>query len=982
MFGVGTEARVAEQLVSLGARRVLLLCQERHRAGADRVAAALGGRSIGIFSEVAQHVPRDLADRASARATELHADWVVAHGGGSTVGLAKAIALQSDVRIAAIPTTYAGSERTNIWGLSADGQKQTGRDDRVLPQLVVYDPELSRGLPLMLSQQSLLNAMAHSVEALYAADATPRAREAAAESLEPLLRALRGLAAQPDDLALRSDALYGAYLAGTALGRATMGLHHKLAHVLGGSFGLPHAPTHAVILPYVVAFNAPRAPEALEVMQHALGADDVPALLWDTAQRLGLPTAVSKLGLRRQDLARAAELVLEATSNNPRELTRATLLELLSDAWHDRRPSLGARRVPLSVRGPHAGLAAAAAGEPQAPAAVIVVHGRGSSAEKLLERVRRLAPRAATLHFVAPQAADNTWYPQGFTSPLEKNQPKLDSAVSAVEAAWQEVTRRVEPHRVAVVGFSQGACLLLGWLRQGGATPGQVVALSGAAIALPGDFANLEGRRVFLSASREDSWVPADRFAATAAELAQAGARVTVDQRPGDTHAITPADEGALARAMEAVMNDSDRKYQIGFGNALATEAKLGALPDLQNGPREVPYGLFAEQINGTPFTTPRAHNQRVWLYRLRPQITDQPFERVTEPHALSSGFDEGVVSPEVMRFRPMPLPAAGVDWLAGLKTFAGAGDPTLGQGMAIHLYGASSDMSRVFVSADSDLLIAPEQGGLRLQTELGWLDVAPTEIAIVPRSIRFRVELVDEASRGYVAEVFDSHLQLPDRGPVGANGMADERHFQAPVAAYENKESATELIVKQGGLLWRSELPASPFDVVAWHGRYAPFKYDLKKFNSLGSVSWDHPDPSILTVLSAPTATPGRNALDVAVFNGRWDPTEHTFRPPFFHRNSAIEFNAVLSSIASSGPWQPGAFSYTPLLTPHGVSTSGYDAAIAASDKPSRGSDQSVWLQFESAYQLKVQPWALQADFRDSEYLQSFHGWNKAPGI
>ena len=419
--------------------------------------------------------------------------------------------------------------------------------------------------------------------------------------------------------------------------------------------------------------------------------------------------------------------------------------------------------------------------------------------------------------------------------------------------------------------------------------------------------------------------------------------------------------------------------YLNGFGNTLSSEARPGALPLRQNQPREVPYGLFTEGLNGTGFTVERSQNLKVWMYRLRPAIHSNPFALMDQPPARFVGtFEEAVPTPEHMRFQPIPLPSEdlSIDWLDGMQTFAGAGDPSIKRGMAVHLFAANRDMQRVFSNIDGDLLLAPQHGRLRVRTELGWLEVEPAEIVIIPRGIRFQVHLPDGAVRGFAAELYDGHFQLPERGPVGANGMADERHFEAPVASFENRPEDTEIIVKQGGRFWRTVAPNSPFDVVAWQGRYVPFKYDLRKFNSLGGVSFDHPDPSILTVLTSPMDTHGRNAIDVATFVGRWDATEHTFRPPYYHRNAAIEFNGVIKSTRTDGPYPAGAFSYTPYHTPHGVSAQSHRGATKGDDTPVRLPDESIWLQFESTYVLKVLPWFLEHPSRDQDFLNQFEGF------
>lgn len=979
VLGAGAEARTAPLLEELGATRVLVVAQARHRAGADRIARALGDRCVAVFPGVEPQVPQAVAEAARDLAREHRADWVLSHGGGSAVGVAKAVALEVDVSVAAVPTTYAGSERTDIWGIRADGHKTTGRDPRVRPRLVVYDPQLTYALPRELSQHSLLNALAHSVEALYAVDATRDARAAAARSVGLLIRGFDALSGDPSDPSGRAEALYGAAEAGFALGGASMALQHKLAHVLGGSFGAPHALTHAVLLPYVMAFNLPHSPAACAALAGALG-DDPPGALWDRMRAHGVPTRLGAIGgaLTRGDLDRVVGLVLDhASYPNPRPLEAAAVSALLLAMWHDRRPSLHTHAVPLPGRRP---LAHRGAPLTDARHAVFAVHGRGGSVDALLPdlqaRVLRPTPGLA---WVGPQAEERSWYPRGFAAPPHEQAPYLDDALATLDEAWAVLTAHVPPERVVVTGFSQGACLLLTWLGTRANTPRAVVSLTGAAI--PGmvlDFRALRGVPVALRSATDDPWVPTAALHATADALRAAGALVDLYETPTDQHRIHPADDRVLARTVEQLMTNETFSYQTGFGSALASEARPGALPQRQNSPRSVPYGLFSEQVNGTGFTVERALNRRSWLYRLHPTVSPAEWQRLPHPRFVGR-FGEGAASPQIMRFRPVPLPDAPTDFLDGIQTFAGAGDPSSRRGAAVHLYAATADMSRAFANIDGDLLVVPFEGDLRVQTELGWLHLTPGELLVMPRGIRFRVFLPDGASRGWIAEAFDAHLQLPERGPVGANGMADERHFRAPVAAYDD-EGPTVIVHKQGGDLWQCTAPHGPFDVVAWHGTYAPFKYHVRDFNSLGSVSFDHPDPSILTLLTCPIDTHGRSALDVAVFVGRWDVAEHTFRPPFFHRNSAVEFNGVVAN--RPGPWQPGTFSYTPYLSPHAVSASTYDAVTAApdsvADQPERMSDESIWIQLESTYQLRVLPWFVDADHRDDGYLDSFTGYRR----
>jgi homogentisate 1,2-dioxygenase len=889
------------------------------------------------------------------------------------------------VKLAAVPTTYAGSERTNIWGITSGGTKRTGRDDRVRPRLVVYDPDLTLGLDRALSLDSLFNALAHATEALYAPettiDATAEARRFATASLEPLLGGIRAIGADPADRSGRELALRGAYLAAAALGGAAMGLHHKLAHVLGG-LGAPHARTHATLLPYTLGFNASAAPALVKLLFAAWGSDDPPAFLYDLQRSLGLATSLRALNIGDR-LAAVADETLAAGYPNPRALDRPALEALLDDMLHDRRPSLGTRRLALpdGATGPHAAMTASWSGAPlaSARAVVLALHGRGASGDRFAaDLARRIGPRP-DVAFVAPQARDNTWYPRPFSAPAVDNQPFLDSALTVVDTLYRELEAKVGADRIVVAGFSQGACLALTWLSRTACRPRRVLALTGAPSPLPdAEFAAARGVELHLGSASADPFITRDVFDSVIAQFRAAGAAVTATLVPSDQHGIHPPDDAALRLAVDRAAAADSLAYQPGFGNALASEARPHALPRDQNSPHRVPYGLVAEQINGTGFTVHRALNRRTWMYRLRPQVIDRPYRPRPHPH-FTGQFAEAVPLPELLGFRPLELPAIPTDFLAGLVTFAGAGDTALGKGAAIHLYAATADMTRTALcNVDGDLVVIPEHGRLHVQTELGRLQVSPGELAILPRGLRFRVALPDGAARGFVGEVFDGDLALPERGPIGANGLADERHFLAPTADFEDDPSPWTIVVRQGGRLWQVDAPCSPFDVVAWHGTYAPFKYAFHHFNSLGSVSFDHPDPSILTVLTCPSDTHGRNAFDLAVFRGRWEVSEHTFRPPFCHRNAASEFNGVIRT--TGGRWQPGMFTYTPLLAPHAISARGYTATITETsgeaDAHVRIPDDSLWIQFESTYALAVMPWMLGHPSRNRDHLASFAGF------
>ncbi len=344
VFGHGTLAQVEGEMERLGRRRAVLIATPPQRGQAEAVAARLGGRAVGVIAEAVMHTPVTVTERALAQLRSLGADCLVAVGGGSTTGLSKALALRTDLDQIIVPTTYAGSEMTPILGETRDGAepdrktKTTQRSEAIRPEVVVYDVDLTLGLPVALSATSGMNAIAHAVEALYAEDRNPIVSLMAEEAIRALARALPAIVAAPDDRAARSDALYGAWLAGACLGTVGMALHHKLCHVLGGTFDLPHAETHTVVLPHAVAYNAPAAPEAMARIARALGVQSAPRGLYDLAQRLGAPIALADLGMSEAGLERAAEVAVASPYPNPRPLDRAGIRRLLDDAYRGRRP--------------------------------------------------------------------------------------------------------------------------------------------------------------------------------------------------------------------------------------------------------------------------------------------------------------------------------------------------------------------------------------------------------------------------------------------------------------------------------------------------------------------------------------------------------------------------------------------------------------------------------------------------------------------
>jgi homogentisate 1,2-dioxygenase len=416
--------------------------------------------------------------------------------------------------------------------------------------------------------------------------------------------------------------------------------------------------------------------------------------------------------------------------------------------------------------------------------------------------------------------------------------------------------------------------------------------------------------------------------------------------------------------------------YQSGFGNEFATEALPGALPVGRNSPQKAPYGLYAEQVSGTAFTAPRHSNRRSWLYRIRPAAMHGPFSPLAHA-SFHNDFNAGPVTPDQLRWSPLPMPSAPTDWLDGLFTMAGNGGPSAG-GLGVHLYAANKDMEgRFFYDADGELLIVPQQGRLRIATEMGVLEVEPQEIALIPRGLRFSVSLPDGEARGYVCENFGAMFKLPDLGPIGSNGLANARDFLAPVAAYEDREGQFELIGKFQGHLWRAGLGHSPLDVVAWHGNYTPCKYDLRRFNTIGSISYDHPDPSIFLVLHSPSDSEGVSNIDFVIFPPRWLVAQDTFRPPWFHRNIASEFMGLVHGAydAKAEGFVPGGASLHNSMTGHGPDAATFDKASNADlSKPDVIKDTMAFM-FESRHVIRPTAQALAAGHRQKDYQACWQG-------
>ncbi|PTL84059.1 homogentisate 1,2-dioxygenase [Vitiosangium sp. GDMCC 1.1324] len=412
-------------------------------------------------------------------------------------------------------------------------------------------------------------------------------------------------------------------------------------------------------------------------------------------------------------------------------------------------------------------------------------------------------------------------------------------------------------------------------------------------------------------------------------------------------------------------------RHHSGFGNEHASEAIAGALPVGQNTPQRVAFDLYAEQLSGTAFTAPRSENRRTWLYRLRPSAAHPPY-RQTDARRLSSGpFNEVPPSPNRLRWNPQPLPTEPTTFIEGLFTLGGNGSPAMGAGVGVHIYVANASMvDTAFFNADGELLIVPQSGALRIVTELGVLEVPPGHIALVPRGMRMRVELPDGPVRGYVCENYGAPFRLPELGPIGANGLANPRDFIAPAASYEDIERPTRIVQKFQGNLWETTLGHSPFDVVAWHGTYVPYTYDLARFNTINTVSFDHPDPSIFTVLTSPSETPGTANCDFVIFPPRWMVAEHTFRPPWFHRNVMSELMGLVHGVydAKADQFVPGGASLHNCMSAHGPDRKTYEAAVAADLAP-RKLDNTLAFMFETRWVIAPTRAAMESPTLQPDY-------------
>jgi homogentisate 1,2-dioxygenase len=417
---------------------------------------------------------------------------------------------------------------------------------------------------------------------------------------------------------------------------------------------------------------------------------------------------------------------------------------------------------------------------------------------------------------------------------------------------------------------------------------------------------------------------------------------------------LTPARSGS-----------SQPAYLSGFGNGFETEALPGALPVGRNSPQRCAYGLYAEQLSGSPFTAPRASNERSWLYRIRPTIASWGrFEKADAGLWRTVPCAEVELPPGPLRWDPVPIPSEDVTFVQGVRTVTTAGDAATQAGMAAHVYLVTRSMrDEYFYNADGEMLFVPQHGEVRFWTEFGIIDAAPGEIVVIPRGVKLRVELPGGPARGYVCENYGGAFTLPERGPIGANCLANPRDFLTPVAAYEDRDAPSLLYVKWGGSLWRAELDHSPLDVVAWHGNYAPYKYDLRRFSPVGPVLFDHADPSIFTVLTSPSETQGTANVDFVCFPDRWMVAENTFRPPWYHMNCMSEFMGLVYGQYDAKPqgFVPGGFSLHNTMLPHGPDVDAFEGASNAELKPHKLEGTMAFM-FETRFPQRVTAYAAAA--------------------
>jgi homogentisate 1,2-dioxygenase len=422
--------------------------------------------------------------------------------------------------------------------------------------------------------------------------------------------------------------------------------------------------------------------------------------------------------------------------------------------------------------------------------------------------------------------------------------------------------------------------------------------------------------------------------------------------------------------------------YMSGFGNSFETEALPGALPQGQNSPQRCAYGLYAEQLSGSPFMAPREQNERSWLYRMRPSVRHTGrFKRIDMPFWKTAPNMDAHDRPiGQYRWKPLPIPQKPLNFITGMRTMTTAGDVNAQNGMAAHIFLVTRSMEdEYFYNADGELLIMPQQGRLRFFTEFGKIEVGAGEFCVIQRGVKFKVELLKGPARGYVCENYGGKFTLPNRGPIGANCLANQRDFKIPIAAFEEKDKPCKLLVKWGAKFFTTTLGHSPLDVVAWHGNYAPYKYDMHTFAPVNAVLFDHPDPSIFTVLTSPSEGGSTPNVDLIIFPERWSVAEHTFRPPWYHMNIMSEFMGLIYGVyeARGGNFVPGGISLHNCMLPHGPDAAAYKNATTAKLKPVRMKDTLTFM-FETRFPQHVTEFAISAGALDEDYVDCWKGLKK----
>jgi homogentisate 1,2-dioxygenase len=421
----------------------------------------------------------------------------------------------------------------------------------------------------------------------------------------------------------------------------------------------------------------------------------------------------------------------------------------------------------------------------------------------------------------------------------------------------------------------------------------------------------------------------------------------------------------------------TDIQYQCGFANHFSSEAKPGALPVGQNSPQKVAYGLYAEQISGSAFTAPRNENLRTWAYRIRPSVLQSRFEPIERRLWRGRPFDEVPASPDQLRWDPIPQTREDVDFIDGVISMAGNGSEASWRGCAAHVYQFDRAMTkRFFYNADGELLLVPQHGAIEFRTEMGTIHARPGEIVVIPRGIKFAASPLEGKAGGYICENYGAPFRLPYLGPIGANGLANPRDFEFPTAHYDESTGDFELIAKFNGHLWLSHIDHSPLDVVAWHGNYSPYKYDLSKFQAVNAVNFDHSDPSIFTVLTSPSEIPGTANIDVVIFPPRWTVAENTFRPPYFHRNCMSEFMGLIFGTyeAKEEGFVPGGASLHNCMSAHGPDAETFERASNAQLKPQK-IDQTLAFMFESSLIFAPTKFAAECPQLQKDYLSCWRG-------